>query len=443
MGRRRRRQRLPQGEFEAEISSAEHDGRGVARIDGKVTFIHGALPGELVMFRYLNQRRSHDEGQVVSIVRPSAQRYDARCAQYGVCGGCSLQHLEPSAQIEVKQTVLLDNLRQIGQVEPENVLPPIVNDSPWGYRRKARLGVKDVARKGKVLVGFRERGSSYVADVATCHVLHPRVGGILPQLSALIGSLSISRRLPQIEVAMDDERCVLILRVLDPLSAADEQLLNDFQGRYDVVFYLQPGGPETVKPLNVEVDLHYELPAYDLTLGFSPGDFTQVNSEINRRMIERALQLLELAPTDRVLDLFCGIGNFTLPIARCAASVVGVEGDAGLVARARRNAQRNDLFNAEFVTADLYAELQSEPWAQRRFDKALLDPPRSGAREVLPTLAEVGVQRICYVSCYPATLARDAGELVRRHGYRLLNAGVMDMFPHTAHVESIALFERH
>ena len=443
MGRRRRRQRLPQGEFEAEISSAEHDGRGVARIDGKVTFIHGALPGELVMFRYLNQRRSHDEGQVVSIVRPSAQRYDARCAQYGVCGGCSLQHLEPSAQIEVKQTVLLDNLRQIGQVEPENVLPPIVNDSPWGYRRKARLGVKDVARKGKVLVGFRERGSSYVADVATCHVLHPRVGGILPQLSALIGSLSISRRLPQIEVAMDDERCVLILRVLDPLSAADEQLLNDFQGRYDVVFYLQPGGPETVKPLNVEVDLHYELPAYDLTLGFSPGDFTQVNSEINRRMIERALQLLELAPTDRVLDLFCGIGNFTLPIARCAASVVGVEGDAGLVARARRNAQRNDLFNAEFVTADLYAELQAEPWMQRRFDKALLDPPRSGAREVLPTLAEVGVQRICYVSCYPATLARDAGELVRRHGYRLLNAGVMDMFPHTAHVESIALFERH
>jgi 23S rRNA (uracil1939-C5)-methyltransferase len=317
-----------------------------------------------------------------------------------------------------------------------------VNDSPWGYRRKARLGVKDVARKGKVLVGFRERGSSFVADVERCHVLHPRVGELLPALSVLVGSLSISRRLPQIEMAMDDERCVLILRILEPLSPQDERRLHEFQGANDVVFYLQPGGPETVAPLSAAVDLHYGLPEYELVLGFLPGDFTQVNSEVNRRMIARALELLELESGDRVLDLFCGVGNFTLPIARHCGQVVGVEGDAGLVARARANAARNAVVNTEFFTADLYGELTAEPWLNRRFDKALLDPPRSGAFEVLPLLPRTGVERIVYVSCYPGTLARDAGELVHRHGYRLVSAGVMDMFPHTAHVESIALFER-
>ena len=441
MAGRRRRRRFE--EREVEIESLSPEGRGVARVNGKTVFVFGALPGERVLARVQKSNRRFDEASTVEVIEASAARIQPRCEAFGRCGGCSLQHLDPPAQIEIKQGVLLDNLRQIGQVEPEGVLPPIVNESPWGYRRKARLGVKDVARKGKVLVGFRERGSGFVADVETCHVLHPRVGELLPQLSALVGSLSISRRLPQIEVAMDDERCVLILRVLDPLSTGDEQLLNDFQGRHDVVFYVQPGGPETVQPLSVEVDLHYDLAAYDLTLGFLPGDFTQVNSDINRKMIERALQLLDLTPSERVLDLFCGIGNFTLPMARRADSVVGVEGDPGLVARARRNAQRNQLRNAEFFTADLYAELQPQPWMRRRFDKALLDPPRSGALEMLPMLAQMGVQRICYVSCYPGTLARDAGELVNRYGYRLRSAGVMDMFPHTAHVESIALFERH
>ena len=441
MGRRRRRVSLPQGEFEARIESMSHDGRGVARVDGKATFVHGALPGETVTFRYLNRKRSHDEGQVVTVVEPSEVRVEPRCAQYGVCGGCSLQHLDPSAQVEAKQAVLIDNLRQIGRVAPDTLLPPIMNDSPWGYRRKARLGVKDVARKGKVLVGFRERGSSFVADVQMCHVLHPRVGEILPLLSTLIESLSISRRLPQIEMAMDDERCVLILRILDPLGSDDGRRLLAFAQENDLVFYLQPGGPETVHPLGEAVDLRYELPAYAVTLGFLPGDFTQVNTDINRKMIDHAVQLLDPQADDDVLDLFCGIGNFTLPIARHCRRVVGVEGDAGLVERARRNAESNAIANAEFFAADLYGELQAEPWMTRQFDKALLDPPRSGALQVLPLLPAMGIRRIVYVSCYPGTLARDAGELVGRYGYRLVSAGVMDMFPHTVHVESIALFE--
>ena len=442
MGRRRRRARLPEGEFEARIDSMGHDGRGVARIEGKATFIHGALPGESVLFRYTKRRRSHDEGQTVAVVSASPDRVAPRCAHYGVCGGCSLQHLSPDAQIAAKQAILLENLRTIGKVQPAAVLPSIVNQSPWGYRRKARLGVKEVARKGKVLVGFRERGSSFVADLSQCHVLHPRVGELLPALGALIESLSISRRLPQIEMAMDDEQCVLILRILDPLSGQDEHLLSAFAARHDIVFYLQPGGPDSVVPLDGGVDLQYRLPAYAISLHFEPSDFTQVNSDINRKMIARALTLLDPQPDDRVLDLFCGIGNFTLPIARHCAQVAGVEADPGLVARARANAERNGLSNSLFYTADLYAELASAPWMQQRFDKALLDPPRSGALAVLALLPKLGIRRIVYVSCSPGTLARDAGELVGKHGYRLSRAGVMDMFPHTAHVESIALFER-
>lgn len=442
MGRRRRRPRVPEGEFEAEITAMGHDGRGIARVDGKATFVHGALPGETVTFRYLKRRRNHDEGQVVNVLQASAQRVQPRCAHYGICGGCSLQHLDPAAQIVAKQGVLMDNFRQIGQVEPATILDPVLNEAPWGYRRKARLGVKDVARKEKVLVGFRERGSSFVADIDTCHVLHPRVGELLPALSKLIEGLSISHRLPQIEMAMDDDRCVLILRILDPLTEEDQQQLLAFQNAHDLTFYLQPGGPDTVAPLSESTDLYYSLPDYGLTLGFLPSDFTQVNTDINRKMIAHAMHLLEPQDTDRVLDLFCGIGNFTLPIARHSALAVGVEGDAGLVERARANATRNGLANTEFFTADLYGELQAEPWMQQSFDKALLDPPRSGAQQVLEYLPRMGIKRIVYVSCYPGTLARDAGELVGKHGYRLVSAGVMDMFPHTAHVESIALFER-
>ncbi|MGD9163630.1 MAG: 23S rRNA (uracil(1939)-C(5))-methyltransferase RlmD, partial [Chromatiales bacterium] len=331
----------------------------------------------------------------------------------------------------------------IGRVAPEQVLPPLLGDDTWGYRRKARLGVRYVPKKGGALVGFRERGSSKVADISCCHVLHPRVGELLPQLRALIDALSIPNQVPQIEMAMGDEICVLIFRVLEPLSDEDLKLFSEFGPEHRVAVYLQEGGPETVKPLDgVAVELTYRLPEYDLTLHFLPSDFTQVNSDINRQMVHRAVQMLELQPRDRVLDLFCGLGNFTLPLARRAGSVTGVEGEAGLVARARDNAQRNGLANTCFYTANLYEPLEQEPWLNQRFNKALLDPPRSGAQEVLPHLSKLGVERIVYVSCYPGTLARDAGILVNEQGYRLLSAGVMDMFPHTAHVESIALFEK-
>ncbi len=443
MSRRRRRPRLPEGEFEARIDDMAHDGRGVARVDDKATFIQGALTGERVMFRYLQRRRRHDEGVVTSVIEAAPSRVEPRCPHYALCGGCSLQHMDPQAQIEAKQAVLLDNLRQIGGVSPESVLPPLLNEDPWGYRRKARLGVKWVPKKGRVLVGFRERGSSKVADIGECHVLHPRVGRILPELSALIGGLGIRDRVPQIEMAMDDARCVLIFRILEPLSEADREALRAFGRAHDIIPYLQPGGPDTVAPLDPPpADLRYALPEQGLELGFLPGDFTQVNTGINRKMVTRALDLLRPGPEDRVLDLFCGVGNFTLPLARQAGQVSGVEGDAGLVERARANARRNGLENVAFFTANLYEELAPAAWLEQRFDKALLDPPRSGAQQVLALLPRLGVDTVLYISCYPGTLARDAGELVREHGYRLLSAGVMDMFPHTAHVESIALFQR-
>lgn len=443
MSRRRRRSRLPEGEFDARIDDLSHAGKGVARVDDKATFIQGALAGERIRFRYLKRKRSYDEGLTTAVLEPAAERVEPRCAHYAVCGGCSLQHMDPDKQILAKQEVLLDNLRQLGRVEPEAILPPLKNATPWGYRRKARLGVKWVAGKGRVLVGFRERGSSKVADIAECHVLHPRVGRILPQLSELIGSFSIRDRIPQIEMAMGDERCVLIFRNLEPLSARDADALRAFAHAHAVVPYLQPGGPDTVAPLDPPGgELSYRLPAQGLELGFMPGDFTQVNSDINRQMVEHALDRLALSPTDRVLDLFCGVGNFTLPLARHAAQVTGVEGDAGLVQRARDNARRNGLENVDYFTANLYEELAPAAWLERRFDKALLDPPRSGARQVLALLPRMGVETLLYISCYPGTLARDAGELVHDHGYHLASAGVMDMFPHTGHVESIALFRR-
>ncbi len=443
MARRRRRNRLPSEPAEATIESLTHDGKGVAHLDGKATFIHGSLPGERVRFLYTGRWRKYDEGRVVEVLEPSPERVEPRCEQFGICGGCSLQHQAHAAQIQAKQQAMLDALKHIGKVTPEEVLAPLVGTSAWGYRRKARLGVRYVPKKGGALVGFRERGSSRVADIGCCHVLHPRVGELLPQLRALIDTLSNPDQIPQIEMAMGDETCVLIFRLLEAPSAADLSLLGEFGPRHGVSIYLQEGGPETVRPLDgIGVELTYELPEFDLRLHFLPSDFTQVNSDINRQMIHRAVEMLELQPQDRVLDLFCGLGNFTLPLARRAGSVTGVEGEAGLVARARENAERNDITNTTFYTANLYDTLEQEPWLTQRFDKVLLDPPRSGAQEVLAHLPGLGAERIVYVSCYPGTLARDAGILVHEQGYRLLSAGVMDMFPHTAHVESIALFEK-
>ncbi len=443
MGRRRRRNRLPSEPVEASIESLTHEAKGVAHLEGKATFIHGSLPGERVRFLYTGRWRKHDEGRVVEVLEPAPERVEPRCDQFGICGGCSLQHQAHEAQIHSKQQAMLDALKHIGKVEPAEVLPPLLGDSPWGYRRKARLGVRHVPKKGGTLVGFRERGSSRVADIHCCHVLHPRVGELLPELRTLIDALSMPTQVPQIEMAMGDETCVLIFRLLEPPTEQDLRLLADFGPRHQVAIYLQEGGPDTVRPLDaVGAELTYELPEFDLKLHFLPSDFTQVNSDINRRMIHRAVEMLQLSPQDQVLDLFCGLGNFTLPLARQAGRVTGVEGDAGLVARARENAERNGLTNVDFYTANLYEELTQEPWLNQRFNKALLDPPRSGAQEVLPQLPKLGVERLVYVSCYPGTLARDAGLLVHEHGYRLLSAGVMDMFPHTAHVESIALFEK-
>jgi 23S rRNA (uracil1939-C5)-methyltransferase len=362
-----------------------------------------------------------------------------------VCGGCALQHLDSRKQILAKQEILLDALTHIGKVEPGEVLPPLRLEQPWGYRRKARLGVKYVPKKGKVLVGFRERGTPYVADLGRCEVLHPLVGERLKEIGQLIDGLSIRDRVPQIELAMGDEGCIFIFRILEPLSEADAKALLEFGQQAGIEIWTQDGGPDTVRPLSQEhsgAALRYALPDQHVTIEFRPEDFTQVNYDLNRLMVNRALELLAPQATDKVLDLFCGLGNFTLPLARNAAEVVGVEGDAGLVQRARLNAERNGIANTRYFTANLYESLEKEPWRLERFDKALLDPPRSGALEVLEHLPKLGVERIVYVSCYPSTLARDAGELVNRHGYKLLAAGVMDMFPHTAHVESIALFER-
>jgi 23S rRNA (uracil1939-C5)-methyltransferase len=442
MGRSRRK-RLPVDPVSATIESLSHDGRGVTHVDGKAVFIHGALPGEEVLFTYSAQRRNFDEGVVQQVIQASPDRVEPGCSHFGVCGGCSLQHMDGAAQIRSKQQVLMEALQRIGEVQPEEVLPPLVSPNSWGYRRKARLGAKYVPKKGKVLVGFRERGSSFVTDLSRCDVLHPKVGNLITPLSELIGSLSIRDRVPQIEMAMGDRVCVLVFRILDALSQEDEGKLLAFGKEHDISIYTQPGGPETVQPLDgTAASLSYALPEYHLEVNFLPTDFTQVNGELNRLMVQRAVEMLAPAQEERVLDLFCGVGNFTLPLGRRCREVVGVEGDAALVARARENARRNGIDNARYFTTNLYDSLEKEPWMTESFEKALLDPPRSGAQEVLEFLPKLGIERMVYVSCYPGTLARDAGELVKRHGYRLLSAGVMDMFPHTAHVESIALFER-
>jgi 23S rRNA (uracil1939-C5)-methyltransferase len=439
----KKRKPLPAQAVAADIESLSHDGRGVTHIDGKAVFVHGALPGERVLFRYTRRARRHDEGVVEDVHSPVAARVAPRCAHFGVCGGCALQHMDPAAQVHLKQRVLAETFARIGKVEPVRWLAPLAG-APWGYRRKARLGVRRVAKKGRVLVGFRERGSSFVADLVQCHVLRPEVGERLPQLAALVDSLSIRERVPQIEIAQGDGPTVLVLRVLDPPTQADRERLLAFAAESGLHLYLQPGGTDSVEPLpGQRVPLRYRLPAHDVEIDFEPYDFTQVNLELNQRMVDQAVQLLDPQPGDRLLDLFCGLGNFTLPMARRAAHVIGVDGDPGLVARARRNAEQNGLDNAEFQCTDLYGEPTAvAPWHRGRFDKALLDPPRSGAREVLDPLAATGVQRLLYVSCYPATLARDAAHLVHEHGFRLEAAGAMDMFPHTAHLESMALFER-
>ncbi len=441
MSKRSRKRCLPEPVSGITIESLAHDGRGVTHLDGKAVFVDGALPGEIVSFEYLATRRKFDEGRVTDVMQASPDRVEPRCRHFGVCGGCSLQHLAPAAQIKAKQQILIDNLRHIGKVEPVTVLPPLTGPV-WGYRTKARLAVKDVIKKGRVLVGFREKRSPYVADLERCEVLHPAVGEHLDSLSLLVGQLQARSRIPQIEVAVTAAATVLVFRHLDPLCETDSDKIRQFAEHHDLQVYLQSGGPDSVQLLWPQRHtLSYQLPKQAIEISFRPTDFTQINTAINEQMIVRVLDMLALESSDTVLDLFCGLGNFTLPIARHAGAVVGVEGDAGLVSRARDNALLNALENTTFHVANLAEANNEAVWAGGHYDKVLLDPPRNGAAEVMDVLGTIGPGLIVYVSCHPGSLARDAGTLVHEKGYRLVAAGVMDMFPHTAHVESIALFE--
>jgi 23S rRNA (uracil1939-C5)-methyltransferase len=429
---------------EAQVESIDYEGHGVAHLNGKAVFIDGALPGETVVFRYHNKKKTHDTGRVVEVLHASPDRVTPRCAHYGVCGGCSLQHLRPAAQLKAKQQVLRDALARIGKVQPDDWLPPL-EGQPWGYRRRARLGVKLVPKKGGVLVGFREKRSAFITPLTFCEVLDANVAQRLPDLKTLVEGLSCADRLPQIEVAAGDNAIALVFRHLVPLTADDHAALTAFGRRHTMQIWLQPGGPDSIAPLwpAQPEALVYRLPDEGVEFEFAATDFIQVNADLNRRMVRQALALLDLQSTESVLDLFCGLGNFSLPLARHACKVLGIEGDARLIHKARSNAARNAIANVEFIAADLHAETGADPWGDAHFDKWLLDPPRTGAIEVIRRLVPDRLPaRIVYVSCNPATLARDAQLLVHVKGYRLTYAGAMDMFPQTSHVEAMAVFDR-
>jgi 23S rRNA (uracil1939-C5)-methyltransferase len=442
------------------IESLDQEGRGVAHVEGKALFVEGALPGEHVVVETLKRKPTYEIARATDIRKASASRVAPRCPHFGVCGGCTLQHADPAQQVAAKQRALEDAFARIGRVRPGMLLPPLYGQA-WEYRYRARLSVRHVPKKGGVLVGFHERRSSYVADMRECHVLPRRLSDLLLPLRTLIASLTIRDRLPQIEVAVGERlpssgaapgRTVavyaLVLRVLDLPTPSDEAKLVAFADLHGVELWLQTGGPGTVTPFHPRnATLAYTLPEFDVAIPFAPTDFTQVNFAANRLLVRRAIALLAPRAGDRVADYFCGLGNFSLPIARRGASVVGLEGNAALVGKAQSNAERNGLAGAvSFAVADLFLATRESIDALGRFDRALIDPPREGAVELVKALPhgddERSPARIVYVSCNPATLARDAAVLVHDRGYRLSAAGVINMFPHTAHVESIALFER-
>lgn len=439
----RRRKQLPETPEPASIETLSHDGRGIARRDGKTTFIDNALPGEEVMFKFTYMRRKFDEGKAVEIVTASPDRVTPPCEHSTLCGGCSLQHMSPAVQVARKEAVLREQLQHFGGLEPEEWLPPLTGPVT-GYRSKARLGVKYVEAKGETLVGFREKRNSFIAQLRTCEVLIPDVGHRLSELRTLMHSLESCSRIPQIELAAGDDDVALIIRHLDPLPETDQQALVGFCQNLGWHCYLQPGNESTVHrvwPEDGEQRLYYSHPSAGVELAFHPTDFTQVNAEINRKMVPLALDLLDISPEHTVLDLFCGLGNFTIPAAKRAGKVVGVEVSQAMVERGYENARRNGLENLEFHAWDLSQDVSGQAWARQAYDRILIDPPRTGALEMVKLMPRLGASRIVYVSCNPATLARDAGELMAL-GYRLKAAGVMDMFPHTTHVESIAVFEK-
>ncbi|KAI5916157.1 23S rRNA (uracil(1939)-C(5))-methyltransferase RlmD [Thauera sp. 2A1] len=428
----------------AVIESLDHEGRGVAHVEGKAIFIDGALPGERVEYESYRVKPRYEQADAVRVLKASAQRVTPRCAYFGTCGGCSMQHLDPVAQAAAKQRVLEDALRHIGGVQPQIVYSAI-HGPAWRYRDRARLSVRLVPSKGGVRVGFHERRSSYIIDMRSCDILPAHVSALLPRLRELIAGLSIADRVPQVEVAVTEATTVLVFRHLLPLSARDADALAAFADAEGVQVWTQPGGPDTAAPLRPAdgSGLSYTLPEFGVGLDFRPTDFTQVNIHINRLLIRRAMQLLDPRPGERIADLFCGLGNFSLPIARRGATVVGIEGSEALVARARDNARRNGLDgHSEFHAANLFEATEDSLAALGRLDKLLIDPPREGAVAVVKALgAQQLPARIVYVSCNPATLARDAAVLVHEKGYLLRGAGIANMFPQTSHVESVALFE--
>ena len=431
----------------AEIASLDQEGRGIARIDGKAVFVEGALPGEVVTITYLKKKPTFDLARAEAVLEANAARVEPRCPHFGICGGCSQQHFDGVAQVAAKQRTLEDALWRLGRVRPAMLLPPIHGPS-WRYRHRARLSVRHVAKKGGVLIGFHEKKSSYVADMSSCEVLPRKISDLLPRLRELIGGLTIRDRVPQIELAVGDGEAaayVLVLRILEPLAPVDEQAIRDFGNAHGIRFFLQPGGPGTAAPLDPGGPaLKYTLPEFDLEFPYSPTEFTQVNPAINRVLVRRAIALVDPRPGERIADFFCGIGNFTLPLARRCGEAVGIEGSAALVARATENAAFNNLSGrVTFRVANLFQATPESVEGLGTLDKILVDPPREGAIELVKALPGDGPpERIVYVSCNPATLARDASVLVHDHGYSLAAAGVVNMFPHTSHVESVALFTR-
>lgn len=431
------------------ISSLDMEARGVGHQDGKVIFVEGALPGEVVSYQTQRRKPSYEIAQLTQIYQQSSQRVQPSCAYFGRCGGCSMQHLDAAAQVAIKQRVLEDNLWHIARIRPQTILRPIYGPA-WKYRYRARLSVRYLEKKGGTLVGFHERKRSYVADMLDCHILPRHVADLLPELRKLINQLSIRERIPQIELAVGSQVTALVLRVLEPLSFNDKKLLCQFADQYPIQFWLQPQGPDSATlfyPLNL-APLSYELPEYRINFKFKPTDFTQINHQINRVLVQQALHFLDVQTCDRIVDFFCGLGNFTLPIARKAMKVIGIEGSPNLIERAQENALDNQIMNADFLVQNLF-EFTLADWQMlnrlEQINKILVDPPRDGAVAIAKVLAHPDALRpgcIVYVSCNPATLARDAAILVHEAGYQMTQAGIINMFPHTSHIESIAVFKQ-
>ena len=436
-----RRARVAAEPEQGTVAALTSEGEGIVK-DGKAVFVGGALPGEVIRFRRLRRHRGHDEGQLLEVIAASPDRVTPRCAHFGVCGGCALQHLSADRQIELKERELRDALERVAKVAPERWLPPL-RGPQWGYRRRARLGARFVPKKGRVVVGFRERLAPYIAALDRCEVVSAPVGALIGPLSVMLTGLATREYIPQIEVAIAENITALVFRVLRPLPEGDVAALREFGRQHAVRIYLQSGGLETVAPLDGGQDLEalrYALPEFGVTYDFVPTDFVQINAAINAAMVSQVIGLLELDQASRVLDLYCGLGNFTLPLARRAAAVLGLEGDAALVARARHNAAMNGLTNVQFVAADLTQPLPvNAPYLAGGFSHVVLDPPRAGALEVMPTIAHLAPHKVAYISCHPGSLARDIAVLVHEFGFGLRSAGVLDMFPHTAHVESLAV----